>query len=355
MRVLQLYTSTRSFFEDQIRALEDRGVSCTAVGVPGEYDPDSPRSVGDYARYLPRVLDHGLDDYDLIHANYGLTAPYALAQPVRPVVFTPWGTDLMGDRQWLTGISRLCARAADAVVLPSRACEPAVPGDHPVIPFGVDLDRFRPVSRSAARERVGWDTDERVVLFPYDPSRPEKDYPTARRVVEAANVDADLRILTGVPHEDVPLYMNASDAVLVTSEREAGPMVVKEAAACNVPVVSTDVGFVRETLSGVANSRVCEGEAALVDGLEAVLEGEAGADGDPGEDRRSDGRVTVDCLGVDEMGERLHEVYCRVTGESIEGGRIAEDGDPADRAEPTDRTGPDSGAAADGGEVVRRG
>ncbi|WP_123535444.1 glycosyltransferase family 4 protein [Halosimplex salinum] len=308
MRALHLYTTTRSFFEEQLAALEARGIDCTAVGVPGEYEPDSPRTAADYARYLPRVLNHSLDEYDLVHANYGLTAPFALAQPTRPVVFTPWGTDLLGDRRWLTGLSRLSARAADAVVLPSRACASAVPGDHPVVPFGVDLDRFRPVPRAEARERVGWDPDERVVLFPYDPARPEKDYPRARRAVAAADVDADLRILTGVPHEAVPLYMNASDAVLVTSTREAGPMVVKEAAACNVPVVSTDVGFVRETLSGVSNCRVCDDEAALVDGLEAVLDGE----------RRSDGRSTVDGLGIERMGERLAEVYRRVgRGEAV--------------------------------------
>ena len=311
MRALQLYTSTRSFFEDQLDALEAQGIECTAVGVPGEYDPTSPRSVGDYLRYLPQVLDHGLDEYDVVHANYGLTAPFALAQPTRPVVFTPWGTDLFGGRPWLTALSRMGARGADAVVLPSRACAAAVPGEHPVVPFGVDLDRFRPVDRTEARERVGWDTDERVVLFPYEPTRPEKDYGRARRAVEAADADADLRVLTGVPHEEMPLYMNASDAVLVTSKREVGPMVVKEAAACNVPVVSTDVGFVRETLAGVSNSAVCADESALVDGLEAVLDGE----------RRSDGREAVDGLGVDRMGERLAAVYRRASrGEPVGSG-----------------------------------
>jgi glycosyltransferase involved in cell wall biosynthesis len=102
--------------------------------------------------------------------------------------------------------------------------------------------------------------------------------------------------------------MNASDAVLVTSTREAGPMVVKEAAACNVPVVATDVGFVRETLAGVEHAHVCESEAELVDGLEAVLDGRV----------RSDGRTAVDLLGTGEMSERLADVYRRaVRGEDV--------------------------------------
>lgn len=302
MRVLQLYTSTRSFFEDQLRALDAAGVECTAVGVPGSYDPTSPRTPADYLRYLPRVLDCGLDDYDVVHANYGLTAPFALAQPTRPVVFTPWGSDLMSDRGWLTALSRLSARAADAVVVPSRPLAEALPCDSHRVPFGVDRERFRPVDRAAARERLGWDAEERVLLFPYDPERPEKDYPRARRVVEAADVDAELRVVTDAPHEEVPLYMNASDALLVTSRREAGPMAVKEATACNVPVVATDVGFVREVLDGVANARVCSADEELVAGVEAVLDGR----------RRADGRGSV--VGLEEMGSDLREVYRRALG-----------------------------------------
>ncbi len=303
MHVLQLYTSTRSFFETQVAALEDRGVECTTLGVPGSYEASSPRSVGDYLRYVPRVLGHSLHRYDVVHANYGLLGPLALAQPRRPVVVSLWGTDLMGERRWLRTASRLSARHADAAVLPSRAAAAELDCGATVIPFAVDTDLFRPIPREAARERVGWDRGERAVLFPYDPARPEKDHDRARRVVEAADVDADLKVLTGAAHEEMPFYLNASDAVLVTSRRESGPMVVKEAAACNVPVVSTDVGFVGDTLDGVQTSHVCGSDAELVAGLEAVL-----AAPDP----RSDARDRVDGLAPALLGERLESLYRRV-------------------------------------------
>ena len=303
MRVLQLYTSTRSFFEDQLRALEAVGVECTPLGVPGEFEPGSYRSVTDYLRYVPQVLGHSLDGYDVIHANWGLLGPFALAQPARPVVLTLWGSDVMSDRRWLTELSRFGARHADATVLPSEAMRPALDGNGEQfhVPFGVDLDRFRPVDRETARERVGWETDRPVVLFPYDGTRPEKGYDRARRVVERADVDADLRTITGVPHEEMPDYMNASDVLLVASDRESGPMVVKEAAACNLPVVSTDVGFVRRTLSGVSHSYVRTDEAGLAAALEAAVEGP----------RRSDARAALEGLDLETMGERLVDVYER--------------------------------------------
>ena len=303
MRVLQLYTSTRSFFESQLRALEAVGVECTALGVPGEFEPGSYRSATDYLRYVPQVLGHSLDGYDVVHANWGLLGPFALAQPTRPVVLTLWGSDVMSDRRWLTELSRFGARHADATVLPSEAMRPALDGDGEQfhVPFGVDLDRFRPLDRETARERVGWDTDRPVVLFPYDASRPEKGYDRAERVVERADADVELRTVTGVPHEEMPDYMNASDALLVTSRRESGPMVVKEAAACNVPVVSTDVGFVRRTLSDVSHSYVRTDEAGLAEALERVVEGPP----------RSDARQRLDGLGLEAMGERLRTVYER--------------------------------------------
>jgi len=87
--------------------------------------------------------------------------------------------------------------------------------------------------------------------------------------------------------------------VLVTSRRESGPMVVKEAAMCNVPVVATDVGFVAESLDGVEHSHVCDSEDELVEGLATVLAA----------DERSDGREQLEATSLEQMGERLVSVY----------------------------------------------
>ncbi|WP_265110952.1 glycosyltransferase [Halosolutus halophilus] len=303
MKVLQLVTTPRPFFDQQVSALEERGVDCTVLGVPGEHGGDSSRSPTAYARYYRDVLSTiRSTEYDLVHANYGLVVPFALAQPTRPVVVTLWGTDLMSEHSWLRSLSRFGARRADAAVVPSRPMARALGTEHDLLPFGVDTDLFRPMPRDEARDRVGWETDRPIALFPYDRDRDVKDFPRARRLVERADVDVDLRTVSGVAHEEIPAYMNASDVLLVTSKRESGPMVVKEAAACNLPIVSTDVGFVRETIGGVENCVVSDRDGALIGGLERIVD----------EGSRSNGRESIDGLGIDSLGDRLLGVYRRV-------------------------------------------
>ncbi|MDS0282644.1 glycosyltransferase family 4 protein [Haloarcula onubensis] len=307
MRVLHLTTGRRSFFEQQVAALRDSGVDCTVLEVPGDYAADDPRSVVDYLRYYPQVVNGGLGGYDLVHANNGLTVPFALAQPTGPVVATFWGSDLMGERGWLGRLSRFGASMVDRVILPSERLSAYVDCPYTHVPFPVDTELFRPIDRATARTHVGWDPDESVVLFPYDPDRPEKDYERARNVVAAADTDAKLRTLTGKSHAEMPYYLNASDAVLVTSKRESGPMVVREAAACNVPVVSTDVGFVAETLADVNHSFVCRSDLELAGALEHVLDAA----------QRSAARDRVPELGPDQFGRRLQRVYRSVAEEAV--------------------------------------
>lgn len=305
MKVLQLVTSPRPFFDQQVSALEARGVDCTVCSVPGAHRGDSTRSPTDYLRFYPKIrstLRSG--EYDLVHANYGLVAPFALAQRTRPVVVTLWGTDLMSEQSWLRSLSQYSARHAAATVVPTRTMSRALEADHELIPFGVDTELFRPMPKAEARDRIGWDTDRPIALFPYDSSRAVKDYPRARRLVDRAAVDLELRTVTGVDHDKIPDYMNASDVLLVTSKRESGPMVVKEAAACSLPVVSTDVGFVRETIEHVQNCVVSDDDDALIGGLEAVVES----------DSRANGRETIDGLGIEALGADLHGLYRRVLG-----------------------------------------
>ena len=303
MKVLQLVTTPRPFFDLQIRELEERNIECTTVTVPRP--PEGGRSVTDYLRFYPKVLRHSLSKYDLVHANYGLVAPFALAQPTRPLVLSLWGTDLMSENGWLPRLSKTVGRQADAVILPTKAMAANYPGPHSLIPFGVDTELFRPIPQQEARERIGWDSDVPIVLFPYDTSRGVKDFNRAKRIVQQADVDADLRAVSGVPHDEIPYYMNASDMLLVSSKREAGPMVVKEAAACNLPVVSTDVGFVREVLDGVSNCAVSDSNHELVFAVEDVL----------GRGERSDGRTAINGLSVDEMADAIVDVYDRVLAE----------------------------------------
>ena len=308
MHVLNLTPAPESpFQQQQLDALADLGVTFTTLSVPGEVTPGNPRSLRQYVRFLGTVLRHVVDDYDLVHANYGLTAPIALAQLRRPVVLSLWGTDLYGRYGWL---SRRCARRCDAVVVMSEAMRRDLGVDCEVVPHGVDLDLFRPSSSSAARAELGWDDGTRHVLFPYPSDREVKDYPRAERVVERTGGrlggSIELHTVSGVPHESMPTYLNAADVLLLTSKHEGSPNVVKEALACDLPVVTTDVGDVRDRLDGVSPSAVCVGDDELVDALCDVLRSRG----------RSNGRQAVEALSLERTAQAYLDVYRRVLGES---------------------------------------
>lgn len=93
--------------------------------------------------------------------------------------------------------------------------------------------------------------NQKIVLFLADPSRPEKNYQLARDAFELLPQDKDIQLLPifNLEYEDVPYYISAVDVILLTSHFEGSPNVIKEAMACNCPIVSTDVGDVKEIIS----------------------------------------------------------------------------------------------------------
>jgi len=331
MNVLQLVTTDdRTFFLDQVSALERNGINCDVIAAsPGRATytdslgpiskrilPNPGHNVPYYAVNAaygyPRVLTQVLtNDYDLIHVNSGLAAPYGLLQPGRPVVQTFWGSDLMGD--YLNGqyhrVCRFCARRFDAAIVRNEAMRRELGTDAHIIPAGVDMEKFRPLPKQEAQAHVGWDPDTTHVLFPYDPKvsygqrEDRKNYKLAKTVTTQADDQltdpVELQTVSGVPHDEMLYYMNAADALLLTSKLEGSPNTVKEAMACNLPVVSTDVGDVRKRLRNVTHSAVCTSEAELVTELVDIL-----ADGG-----RSNGRAYVEEVSWDRMAEKIIQVY----------------------------------------------
>ncbi|MDJ1430965.1 glycosyltransferase [Halostagnicola sp. A-GB9-2] len=308
LRVLHLTTSREVFFDQQIETLEAKGVDTTVVVVPGEDQIDgdmgSGRGAWEYLEYFPRVRRALRDgDFDVIHANYGLTAPYAITQLSLPVVLTLWGSDVIGFDGY---VSKACAWRCDAITVRSEEMRELLGRDAHILPSGIDLERFEPMDHAEARERVGWEPNKKHVLFPYSPDYERKNYPLAERVVEDARArledDIELQTISGVDHEEVPVYMNAADALLLTSKHEGSPNTVKEAMACDLPVVSTTVGDVRTRLADVSPSGVGKTQDELVDHLVSVLETET----------RSNGREEVREVSWDRIGDRILGIYADV-------------------------------------------
>lgn len=299
MRILNVVTSGNApFFKNQIQAQEMVGIEQTTLSLSASDlggGPDN-RSVWEYIFMYPRILRESLKNYDLIHVNNAKFGLYGLFQSIRPTVLTIWGSDWRGR---FGSFNKKVAPYYDTVIVSSDWMSDYVDFEHEVIEFGFDSQIFRPIPQDEARLKVGWEEKETVILFPYSKTKELKNYPLARSVVNQADTDAELITLSGEPYEKMPYYMNASDVVLVTSKGEPGPGVVKEAALCNVPIVSTDTGFVADVLEGTSNSYVCNTNQDLVAGLNKVLSSK----------ERSDARKKASEWSIETMGDELLDVY----------------------------------------------
>lgn len=207
---------------------------------------------------------------DVVHAHYGtMTAWFTTHAAGRPVVVTFHGSDLNpgpGNRlRTALGhlLSHWASLRARGIICVSNELLGRLRfgrGRAVVIPMGVDADCFFPVPRDEARRSLGWEHDDPVLLFNAGRECAVKRLDLAEAAYRRAQRDIPnlrLAVLRGdVPPEAVPRYMNAADALVVTSDFEGSPTIVKEAMACGLPVVSVPVGDVAERLAEVEPSRI---------------------------------------------------------------------------------------------------
>lgn len=189
---------------------------------------------------------------DIVHAHYGLCGLFCTLQREVPVVVTYHGSDI--NSRCIRPLSRLAMRRATYNIFVSESLltqslsHSATLKKALVLPCGVDLDRFSPLPREEARERLGLLPQGHYALFSGAFSNEIKNAPLAQAACDLLP-GTTLLELHNRSREEVSLLMNAADVLLVTSRHEGSPQVVKEALACNLPVVSTDVGDIATMLS----------------------------------------------------------------------------------------------------------
>jgi glycosyltransferase involved in cell wall biosynthesis len=271
MRVLMITTDwPSSFMTRQVDHLRRAGVFINVFHFRGAKNPlNYLRAWYNVRRRLKE------EEYDLIHAQFGQSAFPALPKQL-PLVVTFRGSDVLGivgsngKYQWqgylLKVFSSLIALWADQAVAVSDALIAELPKrQYHVIPSGLDLNMFYPMERSEARLRLGWPLNCKVVFFGGNTLMPEKRYTlacTAVNLLREEFPEVKLVVAENINHTEMPCYMNASDVLLLTSTHEGSPNVVKEALACNVPVVSTDVGDVRQRIGNIEGCIVCTDDQA---------------------------------------------------------------------------------------------
>jgi glycosyltransferase involved in cell wall biosynthesis len=265
-------------------------------------------------RAFVQLLQKASGGYDIVHAHNGQTGLLAVLCRHPRVVVTFHGSDVNGIRDWnggttlagrlLQAVSRYVARRVGRAIVVADSMKARLPArEYHTVPCGVNLDLFRPHPKSESRRVLGLGEEDSLVLFVGDPERPVKRYWLAEAVVKllSCRLPCRLVVAVGVPHEQMPMYMSACDALLLTSSSEGSPIVVREALACNLPVVSVDVGDVRARIGAVEGCRVCVSDdpSVIAGDLEAVLRWKT----------RIDGRRVAEQWSESGMARKLEEIY----------------------------------------------
>ena len=295
------------FIKSQADSLIDNGVEL-------EHYLIKNRGIKAYIKAIPelRKLKRS-KNFDVIHAHYSYSVFLALLwYPKVPIVVSFMGADVYGSKgiegkqAWKSHFDVLLAKAmqflVDAIIVKSQNLYNAVllKTKAIVIPNGVNFETFRPMDQNAARQRCKISTPNKLILFLGHPTYVRKNFKLLQQAVALS--DENWEIINPYPIDpvEIPYYINSADLLVLTSLQEGSPNVIKEAMACNCPIVSTDVGDVSEIIKNTDGCYLTGFEAEeLIENVKKAL-----AHGKP-----TTGRVDMEHLEINKIAQRIIGVY----------------------------------------------
>lgn len=217
---------------------------------------------------LPIIKLINNKNFDILHAHYGTSGIIAkiaivLSMKKTPIIVSYMGDDLLGSNNFsgkknisslfFTKLNRFFANnfnnwnIVKSIEMQSKISNLNITS---VIPNGVDFTKFYPIEKSKARIYLNLPINKKIILFPSNPNRPEKNFKLVHEAIQKLN-DNTILLLTiyNASQEDLLYYYNASDLITLSSFHEGSPNVIKEAMACCRPIVSTKVGDVIQWLN----------------------------------------------------------------------------------------------------------
>ena len=217
------------------------------------------------------------NSFDFVHAHFSLTAFVASLAGVKPLVVSLMGSDVKSSFFYkiLIRVFAFLFSWRSIIVKSQDMYDDLGIKCAQIIPNGVDITRFKKMDKVECQEKLGWNKSKRHILFPANAERREKNYQLAIEAISFLNNPlVEIHSLHNVPNEEMPIWYNAADVVLLTSLWEGSPNAIKEAMACCRPIVCTNVGDVAWLLDGVDNCYVVEHKSEeVVEKINLALNG----------------------------------------------------------------------------------
>jgi glycosyltransferase involved in cell wall biosynthesis len=250
--------------------IKNQGNSLFDHGIEIDFFPIIGKGVVSYLRHIP-VLKKLLKShrFDIVHAHYSFSAYAASLAGAKPLVVSLMGSDV--NNSWPNAyVIKLFAYVFQwkSIIVKSEDLKLKSGFKNAiVIPNGVDLNRFKPLDNAACKQKLLWENDKKYILFAADPHRREKNFFLAKEAFQKlGNESVLMQVLLNVPYKDIPVWINAAKVVILTSFWEGSPNVIKEALACNRPIVSTDVGDVRILMENVEGCFIAKPDSVDIAG-----------------------------------------------------------------------------------------
>lgn len=344
LRVMMLGPVNSPHVEHLALALHEQGVRVQAAGeiwpgLPPSALPAAgvPLSIVNFpfVAWLRRLLKETRPH--VVHAHWTPFAAKALLARARPLVATPWGSDVYRAEGRFALANRPVARFSDMIATDSqdlidRMVELGAPRERTmVLNWGVDLERFSPGDKAAARERLGL-PDGPLILSPrllkplYNPEaiveafrRVRKRLPDAQLVLKHMSTEPPelgplpdgVRVIGQVPYEQMPDYYRAADVCVSVPDTDSSPRSVWEAMACGCPCVLSDLPWARELIEPGADALIVPVDAGeIASALERLIEDRSLAESIA---RRGRALVEKHRSRASET-QRLIELYRRLAG-----------------------------------------
>jgi glycosyltransferase involved in cell wall biosynthesis len=309
--------------------IREQADALSKLGLQIDYFPIKGKGLKGYLKAGFHLRKHlKKNHYDLIHAHFTLSGWTALIGSRRtPVVLSLMGTDAYGRyvgvnkvrllSRFLTLSTWMIQPFVDAIISKSKNIENYVYLKHKsyIIPNGVDIGKFKPLPVNNMRSN-GSDNKKKV-LFLGNKAEVRKNYPLAyNAVTELGLPDVELMNPYPIAHYEIPILLNKADVLVVPSLMEGSPNVVKEAMACNCPIVATDTGDVRWILGETEGCYISSfNKREFAEKLKLAIRFSETKG-------RTNGYMRIKQLGLDDqsVAEKVLEVYKKVLKKKSKGG-----------------------------------
>jgi teichuronic acid biosynthesis glycosyltransferase TuaC len=288
--------------------IHSQGESLKEIGLQLDYYSVVGKGIKGYINNifpLRRQIKKG--NYDIIHSHYGLIGLISLLSFTKnKKILSIMGSDISGifdekGKRKFKSYFEICLTQiailfSNQVIVKSKNLYKTIPFKRKVsiIPNGVNFNIFKPNSSPLVKNKVLWLAD---------PKKNVKNFKLLEDAIQFLPKNIEIVCPFPIKHNDFPQFLNNSSVFVLSSFNEGSPNVIKEAMACNIPIVSTDVGDVKSVIGNTEGCFICD-----FDSRDLALKIHNALNFG----KRTDGRNQINHLNSIDIANKLKCIYLKI-------------------------------------------